>query len=128
MQIRWKIEAVVRSMSKLECNKQKASPKYQHPSTDRIMLNGITITPSNRSARARDITSMLSAELSSSPFDALLKRQEKDRKMVQSLLHSTNPPVVATVPHGKMTPQVISKTFVESFEWVMENYQRDEKD
>ncbi|KAL6485484.1 hypothetical protein MHYP_G00048760 [Metynnis hypsauchen] len=46
-------------MSKLECNKQKASPKYQHPSTDRIMLNGITTTPSNRSARARDITSML---------------------------------------------------------------------
>ncbi|KAL7872608.1 hypothetical protein SRHO_G00075910 [Serrasalmus rhombeus] len=48
-------------MSILECNKQKASPKYQHPSTDRIMLNGITIRPSNRSARARDITSMLVA-------------------------------------------------------------------
>ncbi|KAL7872607.1 hypothetical protein SRHO_G00075900 [Serrasalmus rhombeus] len=120
-------------MSKLECNKQKASPKYQHPSTDRIMLNGITITPSNRSARARDITSMLQSHHPSvhkhqSRFEALVKGQEKERKMVWVLLDNTNPPVVATVPLRKMTPQDNSETFVEPFEWATENYQWDEKD
>ncbi|KAL7889073.1 hypothetical protein AOLI_G00040470 [Acnodon oligacanthus] len=150
MHIRWKVDAEVRKMSILECNKQKASPKYQHPSTERIMLKGITITPSNRSARARDITSMLvgvcsclkcamemmttefprtvtdiantsktratinlSCHKQQSRFEALVKGQEKDRKMVQILLRKTKPPVVATVPHGKISPQDNSKTFVE---------------